>query len=167
MGRTTQVRCHGDDSRFEVLAAFIYEYFGNDVTYIADIAGGQGILSRILTKRYNYKSVVVDPRHYTLRGVAHREALYTPDMATFYDLIVGLHPDAATRPVAESALFRPVVIVPCCNFWDKSRKLNSLAIVDEIAAYYEKNGVTYERVTLGFQYPNVALVSSPPAPARR
>ena len=83
-------------------------------------------------------------------------------MAAFYDLIVGLHPDAATRPVAESAVYRPVVIVPCCNYWDKSRKPNSLAIVDEIAAYYDANGVAYERVKLGFQYPNVCLVSSPP-----
>lgn len=42
MGRATQIRCHGDDTRFAVLAAFIYEYFGNRVKYIADIAGGQG-----------------------------------------------------------------------------------------------------------------------------
>ena len=75
MGRATQVRCHGDDTRFEVLAAFIYEYFGNSVKYIADIAGGQGILSRLLAKRYNYVAEVVDPRHYTLRS-APRGPLY-------------------------------------------------------------------------------------------
>ena len=99
MGRKTQVSCHGDERRFAVLAEFIADYFGKSVKYIADIAGGQGVLSRLLTKRYNYEAEVVDPRHYTLVGVSHREALYTPDMASFYDLIVGLHPDAATRPI--------------------------------------------------------------------
>lgn len=81
MGKTTQVRRHGDDSRFEILAAFLCEYFGNNVKYIADIAGGQGILSRLLAKRYNYEPEAVNPRHYTLRGVSHRKALHTPDMA--------------------------------------------------------------------------------------
>lgn len=162
MGRAKQVSCHGDDRRFAVLAEFIYDYFGTSIKYIADVAGGQGVLSRTLAKKYNYEPEVVDPRHYTLVGVSHREALYTPDMASYYDLVVGLHPDAATRPVAESALVRPVVIVPCCNYWDKSRKLNSVAIADEIGKYYKEHGVSYERVKLDFSYPNICLVSSPP-----
>ena len=124
------------------------------------------MLSRLLTKKYNYEAEVVDPRHYTLKGVSHREALYVPDMASYYDLVVGLHPDAATRPVAESALIRPVVIVPCCNYWDKTRKLNSIAIADEIGKFYAEHGVSYERVKLDFSYPNICLVSRPPEHAR-
>lgn len=163
MGRKNQVSCHGDERRFAVLAEFIADYFGKSVKYIADIAGGQGMLSRLLAKKYNYEAEVVDPRHYALVGVRHREALYTPDMAAYYDLIVGLHPDAATRPVAESALMRPVVIVPCCNYWDRTRKLNSIAIADEIGKFYEENGVTFQRFQLDFSYPNICLVSAPPA----
>jgi len=162
MGRKNQISCHGDDRRFAVLAEFIADYFGRSVKYIADVAGGQGVLSRLLTKKYNYRAEVVDPRHYGLVGVERREALYTPDMAAFYDLIIGLHPDAATRPVAESALVRPVVVVPCCNYWDKSRKLNSIAIADEIGKFYSEHGVTYERIELDFSYPNIGLVSRPP-----
>ncbi len=162
MGRAAQVKCHGDQSRFRVVADFIYDRFGNSIKYIADIAGGQGMLSRLLNKKYNYESEVIDPRHYVLLGLEHREELYTPDMASYYDLIVGLHPDEATRPVVESALIRPVVVVPCCNFWDKSRKLNTPAIADEIEKYYKEHGVSYERLTLDMGYPNICLVSEPP-----
>ena len=162
MGRKKQVSCHGDDRRFEVLAEFISDYFGKSIKYIADVAGGQGVLSRLLNKKYNYEAEVVDPRHFGLVGVRRREALYTPDMAGFYDLVVGLHPDAATRPVAESAMIRPVVLVPCCNYWDRTRKLNSIAIADEIGKFYAERGVTYERVELEFSYPNICLISRPP-----
>ena len=162
MGRSMQVKCHGDERRFEVLAQFIYNYFGNSIKYIADVAGGQGMLSRLLNKHYNYESEVIDPRHYVLKGVSSRETYYTSDMASFYDLIVGLHPDEATRPVAESAIYRPVLIVPCCTHWDSSKKLNSLAIVDELAKYYDEHSISSERVEFPFKYPNVGLVSRPP-----
>lgn len=162
MGRATQNRCHGDETRFKVVAEFIYEYFGNSVTYIADIAGGQGALSRILGKKYNYECEVIDPRHYVLVGVKHREMLYSPEMASYYDLVVGLHPDGATRAVVESALEIPVVVIPCCNYWDKRRKLNTVAIADEIEGFYRANNVRYERLLLDMKYPNICIVSRPP-----
>lgn len=166
MGRANQIRCHGDETRFKVVANFIYDYFGNSIKYVADIAGGQGVLSRILNKKYNYECEVIDPRHFVLVGVKHREMLYSSDMASYYDLIVGLHPDAATRPVVESALERPVVIIPCCNYWDKSRKLNTVAIADEIEEYYRVNNVRYERLVLDMKYPNICIVSKPPIKER-
>ena len=158
MGRN-QVKCHGDDTRFEILAEYIYDNFGSSVKYIADVAGGQGNLSRILNKRYNYEAEVIDPRHYVIKGVSHRECEYTPDMADYYDLIVGLHPDQATRPVAESAFSRPVVIVPCCNFWDSSRKLGSKSIAEEIFSYYNENHIACKMEQLKFSYPNFVVVA--------
>jgi hypothetical protein len=56
MGRK-QHRFHGDANRFEVVAAFIYERYGRSIRYIADVAGGRGMLSRILQKKYNYEDV--------------------------------------------------------------------------------------------------------------
>lgn len=53
---------HGDANRFDVMAEFIYDSFGKSVHYIADVAGGQGMLSRILNKKYNYAAEVIDPR---------------------------------------------------------------------------------------------------------
>ena len=160
MGRAAQVKCHGDQSRFRVVADFIYDRFGNSIKYIADIAGGQGMLSRLLNKKYNYESEVIDPRHYQLVGVKNRECEYRSEMAGFYDLIVGLHPDEATRDVVESAGTRPVLVVPCCNFWDKSRKLGAKELVADIAAWLDENGIRYEIVQFRFKGPkNVGILT--------
>jgi len=156
MGRT-QIRCHGDDTRFEVLANFVYEHYGKSVKYIADVAGGQGMLSRLLNKKYNYISEVIDPRIYSVKGVEHRISEYDSEMATYYDLIIGLHPDEATRPVVESAFYRPIIVVPCCNYWDKTRKLGSKAIAEDIALFFEKNGIDYRMETLPMKYPNIVV----------
>src|SRR5207302_8351707 len=99
---------------------------------------------------------------WTLRGVASQTETFTPDDASYYDLIVGLHPDEATRAVAEAATVRPALLVPCCNFWDRTQKLGRDALLDAIAAFYEAHGVDYERVEFDFSGPqNVALVSTP------
>jgi hypothetical protein len=159
----TRHRFHGDPTRFDVLARFIFDRYGRGVQHIADVAGGQGMLSRVLRKRYNYDAEVVDPRGWTLRGVGSRTSDFAPDDASYYDLVVGLHPDEATRAVAGAATVRPVVLVPCCNFWDRSRKLGTVELVEAIGEHYREAGVTFEQVTLDFRGPkNLALVSSPP-----
>lgn len=53
MGRAGQIRCHGEDRHFTIMADFSYEYYGKNTRYVADVAGGQGLLSRLLAKRYN------------------------------------------------------------------------------------------------------------------
>jgi hypothetical protein len=110
-------RFHGDATRFQVIADYIAERYWHDVRYIADVAGGQGMLARILSKQYNYECEVIDPRAWVLKGVRHQASAFDPAFSTYYDLIVGLHPDGALREVAQSALLRPVVLIPCCNFW--------------------------------------------------
>jgi len=152
MGRM-QVKCHGDESRFEVVAGFVYEYYGTSVKYIADIAGGQGLLSKLLGRKYNYESEVIDPRGYVLRGIKNRACEYSVDMAGFYDLIIGLHPDEAVRPVVESALVKPVLVIPCCNHWDREKKLGSRELISSIESYLMENKVNYEKVTFDFKGP--------------
>jgi hypothetical protein len=161
MGRK-QHHCHGSPERFEVVAEFIVETFGNDVQYIADVAGGKGLLSRLLSKHYNYDTEVIDPRGWRLKGVAGHEKEFDTAMAGYYDLIVGLHPDEATRAIAEAALIRPAVLIPCCNFWSKE-KLGRDELVAAIADFYQTNGVSYQIVTFKFKGPkNIGLVSFPP-----
>jgi hypothetical protein len=161
MGRK-QYRFHGDVNRFEVVAAFIYERYGRSVRYIADVAGGRGMLSRILKKKYNYECEVVDPRGWTLKGVENRQVELDPSIAGYYDLIVGLHPDEATRAVAEAALVRPAVMIPCCNFWSEE-KLGRDELVEAIEDFYRQHHVRFERVTFAFKGPkNIGLVSEPP-----
>ena len=163
MGRKNQHRFHGGPQRFEVLADFVADYFGNSVCYIADVAGGQRMLSRLLNKKFNYASEVIDPRERGLRGVPRRASEFDPGMADFYDLVIGLHPDEATRAVARAALVRPVVIVPCCNFWSSEEKLGRDALVAAIADYYDRHAIAYEQVTFPFDSPkNIGLVSRPP-----
>jgi hypothetical protein len=155
-------RFHGDADRFEVVAEYIYERYGRGVRYIADVAGGQGMLCRILSKKYNYDCEVIDPRGWTLRGVSGRTTKLDPSAAGYYDLIVGLHPDEATRAVAQAALVRPAILIPCCNFWSEE-KLGRDALVEAIEAYYRANAVRFERVTFPFKGPkNIGIVSDPP-----
>lgn len=154
---------HGAPERFEVVAKYVYQEFGKTVKYIADVAGGQGMLSRILRKKYNYEAEVVDPRGWTLVGVNSRKEKYSSEMASYYDLIIGLHPDEATRAVAESAKIRPVILIPCCNYWDKTKKLGREALLAEISRHYDRYNITHKRVGLGFKSSkNVGLVSRPP-----
>ena len=83
-------------------------------------------------------------------------------IADFYDLIIGLHPDEATRAVAQAALVRPVILIPCCNFWS-DEKLGRDELVEAIGEYYSENSITFNRVTFKFKGPkNIGIVSEPP-----
>ena len=149
-------RFHGSPERFEIVADFISTHYA-DVKYVADVAGGQGMLSRALNKQ-GFEAEVVDPRGWTIVGVNNRPEEYSSEMADYYDLIIGLHPDEALRPVVESAKVRPILVVPCCNFWDKTQKLGRNALLDEIESYLNQNNVVYKRVVLNFKGPqNIAI----------
>ncbi len=154
-------RFHGDSDRFAVLADFVAEEYGRSVRYVADVAGGQGLLTRELRKRHGYEAEVVDPRDHRLRGVPGACALFTVERASYYDLVIGLHPDEATRAIAEAAVVRPIVLVPCCNFWDRSAKLGRNALLDAIESWLVERGVVSRRVQLGFAGPmNIAIVTT-------
>lgn len=143
------------------MSDFVAGRYGERVRYIADVAGGQGLLCRILRKKHNYECEVVDPRGRTLKGVPSRNADFEATMADYYDLVVGLHPDQAMRAVARAALVRPAILIPCCNFWSE-RKLGRNDLLDAIEGYYDDHDVRFERVVLGFNGPmNIAIVSEP------
>lgn len=156
-------RVHGDPHRFAVAADFIADRFA-EVRYIADVAGGQGLLSRLLNKRHNYEAEVVDPRGWVIRGVPNRQEEFVAAMAGYYDLVVGLHPDAATREVVNSALVRPTVIVPCCNFWDRTQRLGRDELLLSIMDHHSSRSGLCQHVELPFNGPhNHALIlTSPP-----
>lgn len=163
-------RFHGDPARFEVLADFVATRFPEART-AADVAGGQGMLARLLTKRHNVHCDVIDPRGWVLHGVSSRAVEFSAAMADYYDVIVGLHPDEALFDVVASAGVRPVVVVPCCNFWTRDRRLSRDELIDAIAEHHESVGRA-ERVTFSFRGPkNEGLVLLPrgadtPTPSR-
>lgn len=156
-------RFHGDPARFDVVAAFVTERFPG-ARYVADVAGGQGMLTRILRKRHGLEAEVIDPRGWTLKGVPARAENYDAEMADYYDLIIGLHPDEALRSVVESAAKSAVLVVPCCNFWSRETKLGRDEIIDRIASFHDSRGGKSERAVLNFAGPkNRALILLPPS----
>jgi hypothetical protein len=158
----TRHRFHGDPARFEVAARFIADRFP-DARYVADVAGGQGMLTRMLRKRFGFEAEVIDPRGWALRGVPARAEPYTPVMADYYDLVVGLHPDEALRSVVESAGKTAVLVVPCCNFWTRDSRLGRDELIARISEFHHSLGGTSERVTLAFSGPaNHGLILTPP-----
>ncbi len=155
-------RCHGDGRRFGEVAAFIADQYGRDVHYIADVAGGQGMLSRLLAKKFRYACEVIDPRGNVLKGVANRAEPFLSEMAPYYDLLIGLHPDQALRPLAEAALLRPTLIVPCCNFW-APEKLGQQELLAALESFWDDAAVTFERVSFDFSGPhNIGVATRPP-----
>jgi hypothetical protein len=155
-------RCHGDPARFEVVAEFIAERFPH-ARYVADVGGGQGMLTRILRKRLGVDAEVIDPRGWTLTGVPARVEAFDASMADYYDLVVGLHPDEALRSVVESAAKSAVLVIPCCNFWSRETKLGRDQLIERIAEFHNSHGGKSERVVLDFRGPkNHALILLPP-----
>lgn len=151
---------HGAPERFEVVAEFINSTFGKNIKYIADVAGGQGMLSRILRKKFNYEAEVIDPRGFPLVGVPNVKKEYSKDMAGMYDLIVGLHPDEATKEIVYSAFEKPTLLIPCCNFWDNTKKLGTKELVESICNFYTENNIQFEKVELPFKsIKNIALIT--------
>ena len=152
---------HGAPERFEVVADFVANTWGRKIKYIADVAGGQGMLTRILNKKYNYSSEVIDPRGFTLVGVPNIQQEFNRNMATMYDLIIGLHPDQATTEIVYSAFSKPTLLVPCCNFWDLNKKLGTKELVQEIGNFYTKNNINYKMENLNFNsIKNIALITN-------
>ena len=60
---------HGDPARFPEIAALISRTYGRGIRYIADVAGGQGMLTKLLRSKYGYEAEVVDPRGWRMVGV--------------------------------------------------------------------------------------------------
>jgi hypothetical protein len=157
MGRKLQVM--GDDRRFRVVAEYVEKNFP-DVKYIADVAGGKGYLSRILSKK-NYDCELIEPRENIVKGVKHRRECFRADMADYYDLLIGLHPDDATPELAKAALIRPVILIPCCNFWDNKRR-GLKDLLEAIKDFYGRNSIYYQEYRFDFKGPmNIGLVSLP------
>lgn len=162
-GKIGRHNFHGDPARFEAVAFYISQNFTGKVKRIADVAGGQGMLCRILSKKFNFECEVVDPRGFTLVGVGNRKEEYKAEMADYYDLIIGIHPDEALKKVVYSAKVRPVIVIPCCNFWSKEETLGRNALLFKIEEFYKTNNISFKRITFNFEGPkNIGLVSNPP-----
>ena len=114
-----------DKRRFDLFAAFVTERFGAK-RRVFDVAGGMGKLNEALTK-LGHDVTTFDTRHKHL-PVRYAQRLFTLEEPCEADVVVGMHPDGATRVILEYAAKHriPFAVVPCCsdngmayNLWRK------------------------------------------------
>lgn len=107
----------GDRRRHSVFADFIARRWPDRSIRIADVAGGKGELQTKLWLRGYENVVTIDKRQdrWTERN-HYRYGLFTVGDAPEFDLLVGMHPDAASDVILAAALEHrlPAAIVPCC-----------------------------------------------------
>ncbi len=103
-----------DKRRFELFATFLTERFSG-ARRVFDVAGGMGRLNEALTRR-GLETTTFDLRHKHL-PVRYEERPFGISEPCNADLVVGMHPDGATRLIiAYAALHRiGYAVVPCCS----------------------------------------------------
>ena len=102
-----------DLRRFSVFAQFLAERFS--ARRVFDVAGGMGKLNQALTA-LGHQVATFDRRHRHL-DVPYAQRTFTLDEPCEAELVVGLHPDGATRVIIEYAARHriPFAVVPCCS----------------------------------------------------
>ncbi|AKF81056.1 hypothetical protein SAMN05443572_109310 [Myxococcus fulvus] len=102
-----------DKRRFDLFADFIVSRFV--APRVFDVAGGQGRLNEALTRR-GRAVTTFDLRHKHL-PVAYAQRIFTLEEPCEAELVVGMHPDGATRVIIEYAARHrlPFAVVPCCS----------------------------------------------------
>src|SRR5688572_16610631 len=103
-----------DKRRFELFADLIVGRFAT-ASRIFDVAGGQGRLNEALSRR-GRRVTTFDLRHKHL-PVSYAQRCFTLEEPCECDLLVGMHPDGATRVIIEYAAKHglPFAVVPCCS----------------------------------------------------
>ena len=103
-----------DKRRFDLFAELLRARFPQ-AKRVFDVAGGQGKLNEALTRR-GCEVITFDKRHKHL-PVTFAEREFTLTEPCQCELVVGMHPDGATRVIiAYAAKHRvPFAIVPCCS----------------------------------------------------
>jgi hypothetical protein len=102
-----------DKRRFDLFADFITATF--DAPRIYDVAGGMGRLNEALGKR-GRQVLTFDERHKHL-SVPFAVRQFTLQEPCDAQLVVGMHPDGATRVIVEYAATHRLgfAVVPCCS----------------------------------------------------
>ena len=102
-----------DKRRFDLFAELIVARFS--APRIFDVAGGMGRLNEALTRR-GRKVTTFDLRHKHL-PVEYAQRHFTLAEPCACELVVGMHPDGATRLIIEYAAKHRIgfAVVPCCS----------------------------------------------------
>ncbi len=103
-----------DKRRFELFAQLLVARFSG--ARIFDVAGGMGKLNEALS-RLGREVTTFDLRHKHLPVKHFEQRAFTLEEPCEADLVVGMHPDGATRLIIEYAARHqiPFAVVPCCS----------------------------------------------------
>lgn len=103
-----------DKRRFDLFADLLVQRFPA-ARHVFDVAGGMGKLNAALVER-GLTCTTFDLRHKHL-PVEYARRLFTLEEPCTAQLVVGMHPDGATRVVIEYAALHHVsfAVVPCCS----------------------------------------------------
>ncbi|MFP2899138.1 hypothetical protein [Corallococcus sp. 4LFB] len=103
-----------DKRRFDLFADLLVTRFPQ-ARRVYDIAGGMGKLNESLTQR-GRTVTTFDLRHKHL-PVKYAQRLFTLEEPCEAELVVGMHPDGATRIIIEYAARHGLgfAVVPCCS----------------------------------------------------
>jgi hypothetical protein len=103
-----------DKRRFELFARFLVERFPA-APRVFDVAGGMGKLNEALSA-LGRQVTTFDRRHKHL-PVTFAEREFTLEEPCAAELVVGMHPDGATRLIIEYAARHHIgfAVVPCCS----------------------------------------------------
>lgn len=139
----------GDSKRFNLFACFIEHHSPNKSVRIADVAAGKGYLSLAL-RQLGFKNVFPfepNPRGKKIRGLNLQARNFDPRQEKDrFDIIVGMHPDAATDIILDEAIKTraKTFIVPCCAipsrwiYWEQP------------IPHFNRNGIPPERSNTAF-----------------
>jgi hypothetical protein len=146
-----------DKRRFDLFARFIVGRFAAPRIY--DVAGGLGRLNEELT-RLGRSVTTFDQRvkHAPVRYVERAFSLAEPCEC---DLVVGLHPDGATRGIIEfGAMHRiPFAVVPCCS----DNGMPYKPWMRHLVVLAEASGFRVELASLAMEGRSQVIVGSPPS----
>lgn len=146
-----------DKRRFDLFAELLRSTFPQ-ATRVFDVAGGQGRLNEALVKR-GCAVTTFDRRHKHL-PVTFAERDFTLDEPCECDLVVGMHPDGATRVIVEYAAKHgvPFAIVPCCS--DNSMPYKPW--MRHLAELASAQGLEVHEVTLPMEGRARVILGKPP-----
>lgn len=148
----------GDSYRSLALAEYVSRYYPPPLK-VADVAGGNGTLNDILTRR-GYDVVTIDPNlRMKYSGLKGEAVEFTAEKAREYDLIVGLHPDKATEEIVYSAKFRPTIIVPCCRHWTGREMSPTRSIRGTIEKYLGEHHISFVKERMPINGANIVYIT--------
>lgn len=147
-----------DKRRFELFAACLRRRFP-EARLVFDVAGGMGRLNEELTRR-GFEALTFDSRRKRL-DVRYAERRFSLEEPCLCDLVVGMHPDGATRLIVEYAAKQrvPFAVVPCCSDNGDPYRV----WMRTLAALAEERGLAVEEELLPMAGRSRVLIGTPAA----